>query len=166
MTDNQTTDDFSNEEQQYLTPEGAQSLREELDELLTVKRPELATKLKDAIAMGDLSENADYHDAKEQQAFLEGRIRYLETVLRNAVIIEDDGKSSNVVRLGSEVTVQEEDFDPETYRIVGPAEANPREGRISNESPLGKALMGKKKRSKVKVKTPDGTLVFKVIDIN
>lgn len=166
MADNQTTDDFSNQNQQYLTAEGAQALREELEELVNVKRPELAVKLKDAIAMGDLSENADYHDAKEQQAFLEGRIRYLEDILRNAVIIEDDGQS-NVVRLGCDVTVQEEDMEPETYKIVGPAEANPREGRISNESPLGKALMGKKKRAKVKVKTPDGgTLVFKIIDIN
>jgi transcription elongation factor GreA len=145
----------------YLTSEGAKALRDELDELVNVKRPALAARLKDAISMGDLSENADYHDAKEQQAFLEGRIRYLESILRSAVIIEDDS-SDGVVRVGSEVTIQEEDFDPETYRIVGPAEANPREGKISHESPLGTALLGKKTGQKVKVQTPNGTLTFKI----
>ncbi len=167
MSDDHIMDDFLNEKQQYLTEEGAHALRQELDDLINVKRPELAQKLKDAIAMGDLSENADYHDAKEQQAFLEGRINYLERVLRNAVIIENgDGHKKDVVSVGAEVTVQEDGFEPETYRIVGPAEANPREGRISNESPLGRALLGKKARSKVKVETPDGLTVFKVIKIH
>lgn len=159
------TQDFSNGEQTYLTEQGAAELRAELDELLNVKRPELAMKLKDAIAMGDLSENADYHDAKEQQAFLEGRIQYLERILRSAKIIEEEDREKGVVAMGSEVTVQEEDEEPETYRIVGPAEANPREGKISHESPLGQALMGKKVRSKVKVKTPDGEIVFRVLKI-
>ena len=159
-------DDFNDAPETFLTEEGAAELRAELDELLNVKRPELAIKLKEAIAMGDLSENADYHDAKERQAFLEGRIQYLERTLRSAKIISDDEKPKGIVTMGSAVTIQEEDFDPETYRIVGPAEANPREGKISNESPLGKALLGKKKKNKVKVKTPDGEITFKILKID
>ena len=152
---------MSEDANKYLTPEGAEKLRAELDELINVKRPELAYKLKEAISMGDLRENADYHDAKEQQAFLEGRIRYLETMLKDAVIIDEEVQAG-VVGLGSEVTIQEEGYDPETYRIVGAAEADPREGKISNESPLGAELLGKKVGSKVKVKTPDGLLTFKI----
>lgn len=168
MTDNQVTDNsIYEEEQQYLTEDGAIALRDELDNLIKVKRPELAVKLKDAIAMGDLSENADYHDAKEQQAFLEARIRYLESILRNARIINEDDLGKDMVRLGSEITVQEDGTDDnETYKLVGPAEANPREGRISNESPLGRALLGKKVRAKVKVQTPDGETTFRIIKIN
>lgn len=150
------------EDTQYLTREGAEKLRAELDELVNVKRPELARKLKDAIAMGDLKENADYHDAKERQAFLEGRILQLEGLLKSAVIINDEDTEDGVVRVGSTVTVQEEDFDPETFRIVGAAEANPMEGMISNESPLGQALLGKKKGSKVKVKTDAGEFTYKI----
>jgi transcription elongation factor GreA len=166
MTDNQMTDDLTNDEPQYLTQDGAKALREELETLVNVKRAELAIKLNDAIAMGDLSENADYHDTKEQQAFLEYRIRYLESVLRNAKIIDEDGQRNDAVRLGSEVTIQEDGSEAETYKLVGPAEANPREGRISHESPLGKALLGKKVQSKVKVQTPDGELVFRIVKIN
>lgn len=152
-----------NDERQYLTPEGAQSLREELEELLNVKRPALAAKLKEAIAMGDLSENADYQDAKEQQSFLEGRITRLQAILHSAIIVADDQSDDGVVRLGSEVTIQEDGDDRlETYRIVGAAEANPREGKISNESPLGRELIGKKAGKKVKVKTPEGILAFKI----
>ena len=159
-------EDFGNGDETFLTEQGAAELRAELDELLTVKRPELAVKLKEAISMGDLSENADYHDAKERQAFLEGRIQYLERLLRSAKIINEEDRAKGVVAMGSEVTIQEEDFDPETYRIVGPAEANPRDGKISNESPLGKALLGKKVKNKVKVKTPDGEITFKILKIN
>jgi transcription elongation factor GreA len=151
------------DEPQYLTREGADQLRAELDELVNVKRPELAHKLKEAISMGDLRENADYHDAKEQQGFLEGRIRYLETLLRRAIIVDDDEAHKGVVRVGSEVTVVEDGYeDAETYRIVGAAEANPNKGNISNESPLGAALLGKKAGNKVKVTTPDGLLTFKI----
>ena len=154
---------MTDENKQYLTREGAAKLRAELDDLVNVKRPELAVKLKDAISMGDLKENADYHDAKERQAFLEGRIRQLETLLRSAVIIEDDeDNGKGVIHVGSTVTIQEEDFDAETYRIVGAAEANPREGLISNESPLGAALLGKKKGQKVKINTAEGKLTFKI----
>jgi transcription elongation factor GreA len=146
----------------YLTPEGAEDLRRELNELVTVRRPALAQKLKEAVAEGDLKENADYHDAKEQQAFLEGRIQYIENILRSAEIITNDG-GNDMVRLGSEVTIVEEGADEEeTYTIVGAAEANPREGRISHESPIGAALIGHKKGDKVRVKTPGGELVFKI----
>jgi transcription elongation factor GreA len=147
---------------QYLTEEGAADLRRELEELKGVKRPELAAKLKEAISQGDLSENADYHDAKEQQAFLEGRINYLEELLRSAVIITDQGGSAKVVAVGMEVTVQEDGSGPETYVIVGAAEANPREGRISNESPLGRALLGRKVGDKVKVEAPAGAFTVKI----
>lgn len=152
-------------ERVYLTPEGAEDLKRELDELLTVKRPELARKLKEAVAEGDLKENADYHDAKEQQAFLEGRIQYLENIIRSAQIIENNGPS-DYVRLGSEVTIVEEGSDEEeVYLIVGAAEANPREGKISHESPIGAALLDHKKGDKVRVKTPGGEMVFRIKQI-
>jgi transcription elongation factor GreA len=148
-------------EQIYLTPEGAEELRRELDTLLNIRRPELAKKLKEAVAEGDLKENADYHDAKEQQAFLEGRIQYVENVLRTATIINKG--ASDMVRLGSLVTIIEDGEDSEeTYSIVGAAEANPREGKISHESPIGAALLGHKKGDKVKVKTPGGDITLKI----
>lgn len=149
-------------ERVYLTPEGAEELKRELDELLTIRRPELALKLKEAVAEGDLKENANYHDAKEQQAFLEGRIQYLENIIRSARIIENNGPSDQV-RLGSEVTILEEGADQEEiYLIVGAAEANPREGKISHESPIGAALLGHKKGDKVRTKTPGGEMIFKI----
>jgi transcription elongation factor GreA len=147
---------------QYLTQEGYEKLKAELEDLINVQRPELATKLKDAIAMGDLKENADYHDAKERQAFLEGRIRQLEGLLKNATIIDEEDMPDGVVVVGRTVTVQEEDFDPETFRIVGAAEANPMDGLISNESPLGQALLGKKEGQKVKVMTDAGEFTYKI----
>lgn len=149
-------------DQVYLTAEGKADLERELDQLLNVRRPELARKLKEAVAEGDLKENADYHDAKEQQAFLEGRIQYLENILRSAKVIANDG-STDMVRLGSEVTIVEDGADDEeSYFIVGAAEANPREGKISHESPIGAALLGHKKGDKVRVNTPGGDVVFKI----
>jgi len=146
----------------YLTPEGAQELQRELDTLINERRPELARKLAEAVAQGDLKENADYHDAKEQQAFVEGRIKYLENVLRSAVIISNTGKS-DTVNIGSTVTIVEDGTDDEeTYIIVGAAEANPSEGKISNESPIGSALLGHKKGDEVRVKTPNGDILFKI----
>lgn len=146
----------------YLTAEGAAELRRELDELINVRRPALAAKLTEAVAQGDLKENADYHDAKEQQAFMEGRIKYLENILRSAVVIENTGKTDEV-RLGCEVTIVEDGTkDEEKYIIVGAAEANPREGKISNESPIGAALLGHKVGDKVKVTTPAGQVTFKI----
>ena len=152
-------------EEKFLTEEGAAELRRELEELKNVKRPELAYKLKEAISMGDLSENADYADAKEQQAFLEGRINYLEALLRTAVVVADSDKKQKVVQIGSQVVVQEEGESPETFTIVGAAESDPKIGKISHESPLGGALMGRKAKDKVKVKAPGGELIFTIKSI-
>jgi transcription elongation factor GreA len=150
----------------YLTAEGAEELKRELETLVNVRRPELAQKLKEAVAQGDLKENADYHDAKEQQAFIEGRIQYLESVLRSAVIISND-VPTDVVSVGGQVTIVEEGGDEEeTYTIVGAAEANPSEGKISNLSPIGSALLGAKKGDKVRVQTPSGSIIFKVKKVN
>jgi transcription elongation factor GreA len=146
----------------YLTEEGKAELERELDELLTVRRPELAVKLKEAVAQGDLKENADYHDTREQQAFVEGRIQYLENILRRVEVISSEGVS-DVVQLGSHVTIREEGIDEdETYMIVGAAEANPREGKISHESPIGAALIGHKKGDTVRVQTPSGEITVKI----
>ena len=146
----------------YLTPEGKADLEKELETLVKVRRPQLAAKLKDAVSQGDLKENADYHDAKEQQAFIEGRILYLKNILRTASIINNDGRSDQVL-LGSQVTIREQGSDAdETYMIVGPAEANPQEGKISNESPIGQALLGHRRGDKVRVNTPVGETVFKI----
>lgn len=155
------------DEQQYLTAQGAAELRAELEELVNVRRPRLAALLKEAISQGDLSENADYADAKEQQAFLEGRIKYLENLLRVATILDDreDGKASGLVQPGLEVTVQMDGEPPETYRIVGAAEADPRSGKISNESPLGAALLGRRIGDTVRVQTPGGVVEFQIIHI-
>lgn len=147
----------------YLTPEGAEKLRAELKELTGPRREELSRRLRSAIQMGDLSENADYHKAKEDQAFLEGRIQEIEAVLRTAVIVEK--RKSDVVTVGSTVTVQEENFDPETYYVVGAKEADPRSGKISNESPIGRALMDHKVGDVVEAETPGGKLKFKILKI-
>lgn len=149
--------------QTYLTPEGAAKLRAELTELTGPRREELSKRLRAAIQMGDLSENADYHKAKEDQAFLEGRIQEIEAVLRTAVIVEKT--HSDVVTVGSHVTVQEEGSDPETYYLVGAKEADPRHGKISNESPIGSALMDHKAGDVVEADTPGGKLKFKILKI-
>src|SRR5512134_2699673 len=150
-------------QQTYLTPEGAARLRAELKELTGPRREELALRLRAAIQMGDLSENADYHKAKEDQAFLEGRIQEIEAVLRTAVIVEKT--HSDVVTVGSTVTVQEENFDPETYYVVGAKEADPRNGKISNESPIGSALMDHKVGDVVEAETPGGKLKIKILKV-
>jgi transcription elongation factor GreA len=152
-------------EQSYLTPEGKEELENELDKLVTVRRPELAAKLKEAVSQGDLKENADYHDTREQKAFVEGRIQYIENILRTATIISNDGPS-DYVAIGSEVTIREQGMDEdETYVIVGAAEANPRAGKISNESPIGQALLGHKKGDKVRALTPSGEIILKIKNI-
>ena len=130
-------------ETKYLTPEGKAKLEAELEELKTTGRLELAERLKHAISMGDLSENADYHKAKEDQGFMEGRIQEIEAILSNSRVIETRAKYDEVT-LGARVTIKEADYPPETYHLVGVNEANPREGRISHESPIGKALIGHK----------------------
>ena len=143
----------------YLTPEGKRKLEEELQLLMTTKRKELAERLNFAIKQGDLSENADYIAAKEEQAFLEGRIRTIEGMLRNVVLIED--QTGGAVRIGSRVTVAEVGADdPETFSIVGAAEADPLQGKISNESPLGKALLDRRVGDRVQVDAPAGEITF------
>jgi len=148
----------------YLTSEGAARLKAELEELASSKRTELAARLRAAIQMGDLSENADYIKAKEDQGFLEGRIQELEYILGNAVIIEDSG-NKDVVSIGSHVTIQEEDFPEETYHLVGPTEADPSKGKISHESPIGQALIDHKVGETVEAETPGGVIKFKILKI-
>ena len=148
----------------FLTPEGFDKLEEELNHLKTVRRPEVAQAIHEAKMDGDVSENAGYEEAKRQQAFLEGRIMTVEAMLKNAVIIESNGPSETVI-LGSQVTVVEEGLDPETYIIVGSAEANPGDGRISNESPLGKALIGHRAGDKVAFDTPGGQVEMELLRI-
>ena len=147
----------------YLTAEGEAKLQAELTELTGPRREELAQRLRSAIQMGDLSENADYHKAKEDQAFLEGRIQELESILRSVVIIEK--KLGDVVDVGTTVTIQEGSFEPETFYVVGAKEADPRNGRISNESPIGSALMGHKVGETVEAQTPGGKMKFKILKI-
>ncbi|MBN1660468.1 MAG: transcription elongation factor GreA [Anaerolineae bacterium] len=152
------------QQETFLTREGHDKLEQELYHLKTVRRPQVAQAIHDAKMDGDVSENAGYEEAKRQQAFLEGRIMTIEAMLKNAVIIESNGQS-DVVEIGSQVTVQEDGFDAETYVIVGSAEANPGGGRISNESPLGKALLGHKVGDKVSFKTPGGTVEVEILTI-
>ena len=150
----------------YITPEGLQQLEEELAYLTTEKREEISMKLEAAIAQGDLKENADYHDAKEEQGFAEARIRDIEDILRRAQIIEHKGPS-DTVRVGSTVTVSEAGYEEEeTYIIVGAAEADPADGRISNESPIGQALLGARASDIVLVQTPGGAIEFVIRSIS
>lgn len=149
----------------YLTADGAAKLKEELAQLKGAAREELAQRLRSAIQMGDLSENADYHKAKEDQAFLEGRIQELEYLVRNAVIIEENQGHRDVVDVGAHVTIQEDDYPPEVYMLVGAKEADPPNGRISNESPIGEAMLGCRVGDMVTAETPGGKLKFKILKI-
>jgi transcription elongation factor GreA len=146
---------------QYLTPEGLKELENRLKFLIEVRRPEVAERLRQALEEGgDLSENAEYEDAKNEQAFVEGEIMRLEGILSSAQVIEETTKKDQVT-LGAVVTVVEKGTkDQEVYRVVGSAEANPQEGKISLESPLGKALMGARVGDQVKVNAPAGEIVF------
>ena len=149
----------------FLSPEGAEKLKAELYDLTTLKRAELAARLRDAIKMGDLSENADYIMAKEEQAFLEGRIQELQTLLRTATIVVNGSGGTEVVSVGSKVTVREKGEDPETFLVVGAREADPRSGKISNESPIGRALLGKRVGETAKAETPGGAIQFEILKI-
>lgn len=151
----------------YITQEGLKELKDKLDYLLSVKRKEVAEKIKIAREFGDLSENAEYDAAKEEQSFVESEIKEIEDKILHAVIIDDGEISVHEVSIGNTVKVLDVEFDEELeYRIVGTTEANAAENRISNESPLGKALMGKKKGDVVNVPTPNGGSVeYKIIDI-
>ncbi len=140
----------------YLTREGRDQLQAELDRLVRVTRMEVAGRIASAKDLGDLSENAEYEAAKNEQAFVEGRIRELQHQLSNALLIEELSNGDKAVHIGSRVTVREEDGEELTYTIVGSAEAKPGDFKISNESPVGKALLGKKVRQKVTVQTPSG----------
>jgi len=148
----------------FLTRQGFQKLQEELEYLRTVKRQEVAQRLHEAMEGGELIEDAEYEAAKNEQAFVEGRIQELEMLLANARVIEETGKME-VIQVGATVTIQEDGSDPEVYTIVGPAEANPREGRISNESPLGRALMEHRPEDRVRVDAPAGAFFVRVLKV-
>ncbi len=149
----------------YLTADGAARLKEELERLKGPEREALAKRLRAAIQEGDLSENADYHKAKEDQGFLEGRIQELEYLLKNATIVEESQGPREKVDVGTHVTIQEDGEEPETYMLVGAKEADPRNGRISNESPFGKALMGGRVGEVVVAETPGGQVRLKILKI-
>ncbi|AEH53855.1 MULTISPECIES: transcription elongation factor GreA [Heyndrickxia] len=147
-----------------MTQDGKEKLEQELEYLKTVKRKEVVERIKIARSFGDLSENSEYDSAKEEQAFVEGRITTIENMIRNAKIIEDDG--TDTVSLGKSVTfVELPDGEEETYTIVGSAEADPFEGKISNDSPIAKSLLGKSVGEEVTVQTPGGDMRVKIISI-
>ena len=149
-----------------MTYDGLKKMEQELENLKTVRRKEVAEKIKEARGQGDLSENAEYDAAKEEQGDIESRIVQLENLLRNAEVIDEDVLKMDVVNLGSKVTVLDVEFDEEMeYTIVGSTEADPMNGRISNESPLGMALLGQKVGATVMADTPDGEVAFKILNI-
>ncbi|HZJ57882.1 MAG TPA: transcription elongation factor GreA [Clostridia bacterium] len=149
-----------------LTPEGVTKLEQELNFLKTVRRRQIAERIKQAIAFGDLSENSEYDEVKNEQAFIEGRIVTLENMLRNARIIDDEDISTDVVSIGSTVKILDIEFDEVMeYTIVGSAEADPGQNKISNESPVGRALIGQQVNSIVDVSVPDGIIKLKILEI-
>lgn len=150
----------------YLTADGLAKLRAELDHLLTVRRPQVASRIQQSKEFSSTSENADYDEAKNEQAFVEGRILTIENMLRNAAIIQEDHANHETVRLGSTVKVRTEDDEDEEYEIVGSAEANPRQGKISNESPVGRALLGRHPGDQVEIAVPSGLMKLTVVEIN
>lgn len=148
----------------YISRDGLEKLRLELDELVNVRRAEIATRISEAKEHGDITENAEYEDAKNEQAFIEGRIQSLSALIKNAVLI-DETTSTTHVQIGSTVELEGDD-GKESYTIVGSAEAAPGQGRISNESPVGRALLGKKKGDKVTISVPAGDMHYKVVSIS
>ena len=153
-------------EEILLTKEGHAKIVEELDNLITVRRKEVAERIKEAISYGDISENSEYDSAKNEQAELEDRINKLENMLRKAKIIDESEISKDRVSVGLKVLIKEESTGEETeYSMVGSTEADPFEGKISNESTLGAALLGKKKDDVIEIQVPDGTFVYKIMDI-
>ena len=148
----------------FLTPEGLKKLEEELEYFRPVRRQEVAQRLRAVLEEQDILENAEYEDAKNEQAFVEGRILTLEDILRNVAIIEEGGPTDRV-GIGSRVTVAEDDGEPETYHIVGSVEADPKRGRVSNQSPLGKALLGHRVGDEVIGNVPDGGICFRITAI-
>ena len=148
----------------YLSKEGLEQIRQELDELVNVRRAEIAARIHEAKEHGDITENAEYEDAKNEQAFVEGRIQALSALVKNAVVIEENHSSTHV-QIGSTVTIQSKD-GKESFMIVGSAEAAPAEGRISNESPVGRALLGRKKGDEITVSVPAGDSKYKILSIH
>jgi transcription elongation factor GreA len=152
--------------QVILTYEGVRKLEEELDYLKTVKRKEVTQKIKTALSFGDLSENSEYDEAKNEQAFVEGRVIFLENMLKSAKVIDEDDISTDKVSVGCIVRVKDMEFDEEVdYTIVGSAEADPTKLKISNESPIGQGLIGKKVGEIAEVHVPDGVVKFKILEI-
>ncbi len=149
----------------FLTRDGYSKLQDELDLLRTKKREEIAQRLHEAMEGGELIENAEYEAAKNEQAFVEGRIKELDLLLATAKVVDENAPHGTNVQVSSVVTIQEEGEKPETYTIVGAAEANPQAGRISNESPLGKALMNKKAGDKVSVDAPQGAFTVQIVKV-
>ena len=149
----------------FLTREGYQKLQEELEHLRIEKRQEIAVRLHEAMEGGELIENAEYEAAKNEQAFVEGRIKELEIILATARIINEGAAAAEMVTIGSKVTVQEEGSSPEVYYLVGTAEADPRNGRISNESPLGKALINRRLGERVQIDAPAGSFIVTIVKV-
>ena len=155
------------EKQIVLTEEGLKNLEKELENLKIVRRKEVAEKIKVALSFGDLSENSEYDEAKNEQAIMEARILEIESMLKKVKIIDEKDISTDKVHVGSKVKLQDIEYDETVeYKIVGSSEADPREGRISDESPVGEALIGHKKGQTVKVKTPSGVLKYKILEIS
>lgn len=148
---------------QYVSQEGLEKLKTELEERKNTLRPQIAKKIVEATGYGDLSENAEYVEAKEMQAFNEGRIEELENIVRHAVIIQHE--RSSIVTIGSTVKVESKQFGEKEFTIVGPSESNPALGFISNESPLGKAFIDQMKGNEVEVKTPSGKVTYRILEI-
>jgi transcription elongation factor GreA len=172
-TTQQTGGTFADSEEVLITKEGLKKLKDELDFLKTTKREEIAARLKEAISYGDLSENAEYEEAKNEQAFVEGRILELEKQVKNARIITEHSPTSaktargKTIDIGSIVTVRNktDDDEPETYTIVGSMEADPIEHKISNESPIGRALLGREKGDVVDVQAPAGKFKYEIVKV-
>ena len=149
----------------YLTRDGYEKSEQELNYLRTTKRKEVAQRLQDAMEDGELIENAEFEAAKNEQSFVEGRIKDLEILLANAHIIGEDANPHGIVKVGSKVKILEEDSEPELYMIVGPAEADPLGKKISNESPIGRALLNHKAGEKIKVETPGGAYTVEILEV-
>lgn len=149
----------------YLTSEGIEKLQKELDHLKSHSREKISERLRAAIQMGDLSENADYISAKEEQGFIEGRIQELEMTLKKAVVIDISTQNQDIIQIGSKVKVKEEGYSEETFFIVGSKEADPDNGKISYESPIGRALLNHRNGDIVRVVTPSGDIIFTIIEI-
>ncbi|KMK75751.1 transcription elongation factor GreA [Alkalihalobacillus pseudalcaliphilus] len=158
---------MAEEKKHYMTEEGKRKLEEELEYLKTERRKEVVERIKIARSFGDLSENSEYDSAKEEQAFVEGRVAQIEKMIRNAVMIEEEEGGSNIVTLGKTVRfVELPDGDEEVYTIVGSAESDPAEGKISNDSPMAKSLLGRSVSDRVVVNTPAGDMELEILEIS